>query len=151
MSTVNKAILVGRLGKDPEIRYLPTSTPVVTFSIATDHKKKEEERSETTWHAVVYFGRTAEIVGKRAKKGDQVYAEGRMTQREYTDRQSVKHRVHEVTADRVILLAAAHADELPLEPAPAAPPTGAKEVAAAVAKKNIKQPTFDDLDNDIPF
>lgn len=145
MSTVNKAILIGRLGKDPEVRYLANETAVVSFSIATDHKRKDQEQSETTWHTVVYFGRTAESVGKRAKKGDQVFAEGRMTQRKYTDRAGAEHRVFEVTADRVLLLSG--------KPEPVEEENTKKtalDAAKEAASRNIKQPAFDDSD-DVPF
>lgn len=147
MSTVNRAIVLGRLGQDPEIRYLTNNTAVSSFSIATDHKVKDAEKSDTTWHRVVAFGRTSEGVAKRAKKGNQVYAEGRMVIRTYKDRQGVDQRAFEIHADKVLLLSGApeeHEPETSHEP-------NAADKAREVAKKNIRQPSFDDLEDDVPF
>lgn len=135
MASVNKAVLIGFLGQDPTVRYLPNSTAVTTFSIATDHKKKDEEKSETTWHRVVCFGRTGESIAKVAKKGAQVYAEGRMTVREYQDKSGHTQRANEIMADRVLLLSGGHEE------------TGTvPEHVKQIAQKNT-QHSFDDDDS----
>jgi single-strand DNA-binding protein len=84
--SVNKAILVGNLGRDPEIRYLPSNQPVANFSIATtesfnDRSGAKQERTE--WHNIVAFGKLAEVCGQYLKKGRQVYVEGRISTRQY--------------------------------------------------------------------
>ena len=88
---INKVILVGNLGRDPEIRSLPSGQPVASFSIATSRKWKDKEgnrQEETEWHNIVCYGRQAEIAGQFLTKGKQIFVEGRIRTRSWEDRQS---------------------------------------------------------------
>ena len=105
--SVNKVILIGRLGADPEIRYTPNGQPVATFRVATterwtDRDSKRQERTE--WHRVVAYGRLAEICGEHLTKGRQVYVEGRLQTRSYEDREGVRRYVTEIVAQEVVFL-----------------------------------------------
>jgi len=107
MSSVNKVILVGRLGKDPEVRYTPSGTPVANFSLATDEvwKDKNGERQQRTeWHNIVVWSKLAEICGQYLTKGKQVYLEGRIQTREYDDRDGNKRRITEVVVSDMVML-----------------------------------------------
>lgn len=90
MASFNKIIIVGYLGRDPELRYTPQGTPVCDFSIATTERRKDksgEFQDQTTWFRVSLFGRQAEVASQYLSKGRQVYVEGTLTQREYTDKE----------------------------------------------------------------
>ncbi|MEN3333110.1 MAG: single-strand DNA-binding protein [Blastocatellia bacterium] len=90
MGSFNKIIIVGYLGRDPELRYTPQGTPVCDFSIATTERRKDksgEFQDQTTWFRVSFFGRQAEVASQYLSKGRQVYVEGTLTQREYTDKE----------------------------------------------------------------
>ncbi|HKQ09343.1 MAG TPA: single-stranded DNA-binding protein [Blastocatellia bacterium] len=90
MASFNKIIIVGYLGRDPELRYTPQGTPVCDFSIATTERRKDksgEFQDHTTWFRVSLFGRQAEVASQYLSKGRQVYIEGSLTQREYTDKE----------------------------------------------------------------
>jgi single-strand DNA-binding protein len=102
MAGVNKAILLGHLGKDPEIRYTPNGTAVATFSLATTERYKDEDRTE--WHRVVAFGRLAEIIGEYLAKGRQVYIEGRIQTRDWEDRDGNKRYTTEIVANQMQML-----------------------------------------------
>lgn len=94
MASVNKVILVGNLGRDPEVRYLPSGDAVVNISIATTDKWKDKQTGEaketTEWHKVNFFGKLAEIVGQYLKKGSTIYIEGSIHTRKYTDKDGVE-------------------------------------------------------------
>lgn len=105
--SVNKAILVGNLGKDPELRYTPSGTAVCTFSIATTDRfknKQGEQQERTEWHNVVVWAGLAEICGKYLTKGKQVYIEGRIQNRSYDDRDGNKRYITEVVANEMQML-----------------------------------------------
>lgn len=105
--SVNKVILVGNLGRDPEIRYLPSGEAVANLSVATTDKFKDKSgamQEVTEWHRVSYFGRTAEICGQYLKKGSQVYVEGSIRTRKYTDKDGVEKYATEVRGDRMQML-----------------------------------------------
>ncbi len=90
---VNKVILLGRLGKDPEMRYAPSGTAIATFSMATNHSQKSAEGEwvdKTEWHNLIAFGKTAEIAGEYLKKGKQLYVEGRLQTSSWEDQQGQK-------------------------------------------------------------
>jgi single-strand DNA-binding protein len=102
--TLNKAMLIGRLGKDPEVRYTKSGDPVASFSLATDDnwKDKQGNRQERTeWHNIVAWGKLADFAQNYLKKGRQVYVEGRIQTRDWTDNQSVKHYKTEVVANSI--------------------------------------------------
>lgn len=107
MASVNKVILVGNLGKDPETRYLPDGGAVTNISLATTESWKDkasgEKKEKTEWHRVGFFGKLAEIAGEYLKKGSQVYVEGRIQTREY-EKEGVKRYSTEIIADRMQML-----------------------------------------------
>src|SRR3990167_8070939 len=97
MSSVNKVVLIGNLGKDPEIRYLPSGDPVASFSVATSEKwtdKSGQKKEETQWHRIEVFGKTAEIVRDYCSKGKQVYIEGSIRYDEWTDKEGRQRNTH---------------------------------------------------------
>lgn len=106
--SVNKVILIGNLGKDPEVKYTPSGTPVAKFSLATNEKFKDkggEWQERTEWHNIVAWQRLAEIVGEYVKKGSKIYIEGRITTSSWEDKQSgeKKYRTEIVANDLVLL------------------------------------------------
>ena len=102
----NKVILIGRLGQDPEIKYLESGSSVCNFSLATTYKwtKDGQKQEETEWHKVVLWGRQAEIAGEYLRKGNQVYIEGRLKTRSWEDKDGTKKHVTEVVAGGLELL-----------------------------------------------
>lgn len=130
---INKAILVGRLGKDPEVRYTPDGMMVTSFSLATDEQRKDKngERVKTTeWHRIVTFGKLAEICGKYLVKGKLIYLEGRLQTRAWEDKEGNKRSTTEIIASNMQMLdskgqrgADASTEETPLpQPAADGPP-----------------------------
>jgi len=103
MGGVNKVIIVGRLGQDPEVRYMPNGGAVANVSVATSEKWKDkntgEQKEETEWHKVVVFGKLAEIVGEYLRKGGEVYFEGKLKTRKWTDQQGQDKYSTEVVVD----------------------------------------------------
>ena len=107
MSSVNKVILVGRLGKDPEVRYTPSGAAVANFSLATDETWKDksgEKQQRTEWHNIVAWSKLAEICGQYLTKGKLVYVEGRLQTREWEDKDGNKRRTTEVIASDMVML-----------------------------------------------
>jgi single-strand DNA-binding protein len=107
MASVNKVILLGNLGRDPETRYTTGGDAVCNLSIATSEQWKDkngEKQERTEWHRVVLFGRQAEIAGEYLKKGRSVYVEGRLQTRKYTDKDGVEKYSTEIVGDRMQLL-----------------------------------------------
>jgi len=104
--SLNKVILLGRLGKDPEVKYSQSGTAVCTFSMATSEsvKKGDEFEDATTWHKIVCFGKLAENCGKFIKKGSKILLEGRIQNREYTDKEEVKRYISEVVTNDIKFL-----------------------------------------------
>jgi single-strand DNA-binding protein len=110
MASVNKVILLGNLGRDPETRYTTGGDAVTNLRIATTEQWKDksgEKQEKTEWHTVVLFGRTAEIAGEYLKKGRSVYIEGRLQTRKYTDKEGVERYSTEIVGDRMQLLGSA--------------------------------------------
>jgi single-strand DNA-binding protein len=130
MAGVNKAILIGNLGKDPELKYLPSGQAVATFSLATTERRtdKNGQRQERTeWHNIVVYGKTAEVVNQYLKKGRSAYIEGRITTRSWDDRDGNKKYKTEIVANAVQFLGspgggqaqeATNAPDVVAEPAP---------------------------------
>ncbi|MCK4223828.1 MAG: single-stranded DNA-binding protein [candidate division Zixibacteria bacterium] len=107
MRGVNKVILIGNLGKDPELRYLPSGQSVTKFPLATGSKWKDKDgqwQDRTDWHNIVAFGRTAEVCNEYLKKGSQVYVEGRIQTRSYDDRDGNKKWITEIIAQSMQML-----------------------------------------------
>jgi single-strand DNA-binding protein len=104
---LNKVLIIGRLGRDPEMRYTPSGRPVTTFSVATSrtwNTSEGERRTETEWFNVVAWGSLAEICKEYLTKGQQVYIEGRLQTRHWDDAEGVKHTTTEIVANEMILL-----------------------------------------------
>jgi len=107
MGSVNKAILVGNLGRDAEMRFTAGGTPVATVSLATTERYTDrdgQKKEDTQWHRVVIWGKTAESIHEYLTKGKQIYVEGRIQTREWTDKEGKPARTTEIKADRVVLL-----------------------------------------------
>ena len=107
MGSVNKAILVGNLGRDAEMRFTSGGTPVATVSLATTERYTDrdgQKKEDTQWHRVVIWGKTAESIHEYLTKGKQIYVEGRIQTREWTDKEGKQARTTEIRADRVVLL-----------------------------------------------
>ncbi len=157
MASVNKVILVGNLGRDPEVRYLPNGDPVANVTIATSSKYKNkagEMVEETEWHRVTFFGKLAEVVGQYLKKGRSVYVEGRIKTRKYTDKDGVEKYATDIIANEMQMLGsreggadAGHGTEGTTAARPAAAPAAPARPAAASAPSGGGG--FDD--DDIPF
>lgn len=145
MSSVNKVILVGNLGADPEMRYMPSGDPIASLRLATTdgYKDKESgERKETTeWHRVVMFNRLAEIAGQYLKKGSQVYIEGRLQTRKWTDKEGQERYTTEIVASEMKMLGKRDGQGAP---------AGGDDYKPA-PRKDKQKPSFDDLGDDIPF
>jgi len=156
MASVNKVILVGNLGRDPETRYTTGGDAVTNIRLATTDVWKDkngEKQERTEWHNIVFYGRQAEIAGEYLKKGRQIYVEGRLQTRKWQDKEGQDRYTTEIIADRMQMLgtregggSAAAAEPAEREPAAASAGGGGRKSAAAPAKKNV-----DDLDDDIPF
>lgn len=106
--SVNKVILIGNTGKDPEVRYLENGVPVATISLATSEsyvdKKTGEKREMTDWHNIVFWRGLAEVVNTYVKKGMKIYVEGRLRTRSYTDKDNIVRYVTEIVADEMQML-----------------------------------------------
>lgn len=156
MASVNKVILIGNLGRDPEIRYMQDGSAVANISMATTDKWKDkssgEEKERTEWHRVVFFKRLAEIAGEYLKKGSQVYVEGSLQTRKWQDKDGHDRYTTEIVADRMQMLGSKSGggDNSPAR-GESAPPaeTGAKRTPTPPEKKTGGK--FDDMDDDIPF
>ncbi|MEZ5706982.1 MAG: single-stranded DNA-binding protein [Burkholderiaceae bacterium] len=164
MASVNKVILVGNCGRDPEIRYLPSGQAVANVSVATSSRRKDRNSGEmiedTQWHRVTFYDRLAEIAGEYVKKGRPIYVEGRLKYGTYTDKATgVEKNTVDIIATELQLLGgregmgggeggggggysrpAAAPRQAPARPAPAPAPAAARPASG-----------FDDMDDDIPF
>lgn len=165
MASVNKVILIGNCGRDPEIRYLPSGSAVANVTVATSSRRKDKNSGETIedtqWHRVTFFERLAEIVGEYVKKGSPIYVEGRLRYSTYMDKATgVEKNSVEIVATEMQLLGgregrgggdeggggggysrpAAAPRQAPARPAPAPAPAAARPASG-----------FDDMDDDIPF
>lgn len=120
--SVNKAILVGNVGKDPEVRHLEGGTSVARFTLATSEtykNKSGEQVKNTEWHNIVAWRQLAELAEKYIRKGNQIYVEGRITNRQYDDKDGNKRYINEIVADNIRLLG--RKEDTPYTPAPNAP------------------------------
>ena len=108
MASINKCIIIGNLGRDPETRYLPSGEQVTSIAVATTDKWKDkatgEQKEQTEWHRISFFGKLAEIAGQYLKKGSQVYIEGRLRTRKYTDKEGIDRYATEIIADTMQML-----------------------------------------------
>lgn len=168
MASVNKVILVGNCGRDPEIRYLPSGQAVANVSVATSSRRKDKNTGETIedtqWHRVTFYDRLAEIAGEYVKKGRPIYVEGRLKYGKYTDQAGVEKNTVDIVATELQLLGGREGmggpgggdggDEGGYQQAPRRPaPPAARAPAAAPRQAPAPRPAsgFDDMDDDIPF
>jgi single-strand DNA-binding protein len=163
MASVNKVILVGNCGRDPEIRYLPSGQAVANVSVATSSKRKDkntgETIEETQWHRVTFFDRLAEIAGEYVKKGRPIYVEGRLKYGKFTNKDGVEQNTCDIIATEMQLLGSREgmggpaADDDGGGGAPRRAPAPASRPAAPSGTKPAAKPStgFDDMDDDIPF
>lgn len=159
MASVNKVILLGNLGRDPETRYTTGGDAVTNLNIATSEQWKDksgEKQERTEWHRVVLFGRQAEVAGEYLKKGRSVYIEGRLQTRKYTDKDGVEKYSTEIVADRMQLIGGSRdsaGGDAEFSSGASTSGGGRRDSSAGSggsnkgpAKKNV-----DDFDDDIPF
>jgi len=143
MASFNKIIIVGYLGRDPELRYTPDGTPVCDFSVATTERRKDksgEPQDITTWFRITAWRRLAEVADQYLAKGKQVYIEGRLTQREWTDRDGVTRYSLDVNATDIQFVGARGDDPQPMRAA-----------AAGTQAKSEPEAPAPVTDEDIPF
>lgn len=152
-ASVNKVILIGRLGKDPELKYTPSGAPVAKFSVATDESFKDrtgEQQKHTEWHNIVAWNKLAEICGEYLTKGKQVYIEGSIRSRQWQDQSGNKRTSYEIIASRMQMLGSKGDAERMINDTPertidrhvAPPPASAEPLSA---------PEPEISDEDIPF
>jgi single-strand DNA-binding protein len=168
MASVNKVILVGNCGRDPEVRYTANGAAICNISLATSRQWKDkttgDRQEETEWHRVVFYDRLAEIAGEYVKKGRSVYVEGRLKTRKWTDKDGVEKYTTEVVADQMQLLGSREGggmgggmgggDTDEARPARSAAPARsapAPRPSPAPAPAQRAATGFDDMDDDIPF
>ena len=173
MASVNKVIIVGNLGRDPEMRTFPSGDRVANVTIATTDKWKDKQSGEmkepTEWHRVVFNGRLAEIAGEYLRKGSQVYVEGSLRTRKWTDKDGIEKFTTEIRADQMQMLGSRQGmgggggggggggsfegDDGGYDSAPrrSAPPSRAPAPAAQRPAASKPSSGFDDMDDDIPF
>jgi single-strand DNA-binding protein len=151
MASVNKVIIVGNLGRDPETRYMPDGAAITNVSVATsfqwNDKASGEKKEETEWHRVVFRQKLAEIAGEYLKKGSQVYIEGRLRTRKWQDKDGQEKYTTEIIAERMQMLGSRSGAGEPRSAA--AMESKAAEPKSAAAKKPAGK--FDDMEDDIPF
>ena len=145
--SVNKAILIGRLGRDPEVRHMPNGEAVCNFSIATSETWNDRQigqrQERTEWHNITLYRRMAEVAGQYLKKGSQVYIEGRIQSRKYTDKNGIERTAYEIIGSEMKMLGGGNDSGQQEQAETPTPPS--RQAPAATA-----QPV-DDIDDDIPF
>jgi single-strand DNA-binding protein len=158
MASVNKVIIVGNLGRDPETRYMPNGEAVTNVAVATTESWKDknsgEKKEVTEWHRITFYRKLAEIAGQYLKKGSSVYVEGRLQTRKWTDKDGVERYTTEIIADSMQMLggrpgagggSAPMDDDYGNAPAPRQSAPAARPAAKPAASN------FSDMDDDIPF
>ncbi|WP_426340390.1 single-stranded DNA-binding protein [Pseudoduganella sp. S-14] len=167
MASVNKVIIVGNLGRDPEIRYMPSGDAIANIAVATSYRSKDrntgEQKELTEWHRISFFGRLAEIVGQYLKKGSSVYVEGRLQTRKYTDKDGIEKFATDIIAENMQMLGGrgdtggmsggmGGGDDTGYDaPAPRQAPRPQAAPAPAPRPAPRPAPNFSDMDDDIPF
>ena len=162
MASVNKVIVLGNCGKDPETRYMPDGGAITNVSIATSYRWKDrasgENKEETEWHRVAFFGRLAEIAGEYLKKGSPVYVEGRLKTRKWQDKEGHERYTTEIVADQMQLLgsrgAGSGGGDMPPREGDGAPgPDSGGGAPRSAAKPASAKPagSVANMDDDIPF
>ena len=147
MASINKVIIVGNLGRDPENRYLPSGEQVTSIAVATTDRWRDkasgEQKEQTEWHRISFFGKLAEIAGQYLKKGSQVYIEGRLRTRKYTDKEGIDRYATEIIADTMQMLGSRQDGQ---------ESTGRNKYAEQTGRDAPSQrPAMSDMDDEIPF
>ena len=146
MASINRATIIGNVGRDPELRYSAAGAAVCNITVATSRNWKDktsgEKVEETEWHRVVFYDRLAEIAGEYLKKGRSVYVEGRLKTRKWTDKEGVERYTTEIVAENMQMLGGRDDGERTAPPAQRQAPKPAPKSSAS---------GFDDMDDDIPF
>jgi len=149
---VNKVILIGNLGQDPEVKYMPNGNAVANITVATSESWKDKNTGEqvdkTEWHRVVLFRRLAEIVGEYLKKGSKIYIEGKLQTRKWQDKNGADHWTTEVIANEMQMLDSRGGGSSDFNQSQDAPSQSAPQSAPSQA---APAPTNNDFDDDIPF
>ncbi|KAA3614910.1 MAG: single-stranded DNA-binding protein [Calditrichaeota bacterium] len=142
---VNKVILLGRLGKDPEMRYAPSGTAIASFSMATNHSQKQDGEwvDKTEWHNLIAFGKTAEIAGEYLKKGKQLYIEGRLQTSSWEDQQGQKKYKTEIVVSDLQMIGAKGDESY-------SPPSGGSAPQESKKPAPPPEPAAEEED-DLPF
>lgn len=152
MASVNKVILIGNLGADPEIRYMPNGDPVATFNIATTDTWKDKQTGEkkeaTEWHRIVIFRKLAEIAGQYLKKGAPIYIEGALKTRKWQDQSGQDRYTTEIVADTMQMLGGKREGE---QSAPRSESAPAQNQQRSAPAQNGGGGSFDDFEDSIPF
>ncbi len=159
MASVNKVILVGNIGKDPEIRYMPSGDAMVNLTLATTDNWKDkngEKQERTEWHRVAIFGKLAEIAGQYLKKGSQVYFEGSLKTRKWINKEGHDQYTTEIIADKMQMLGGrSGGGSASMDDSGGYPESRPAQRASAPASNNApaksSSPSFEDMDDDIPF
>jgi len=160
MASVNKVILLGNCGRDPEIRYLPSGQAVANVSVATSSRRKDKNTGEsiedTQWHRVTFYDRLAEIAGEYVKKGQPIYVEGRLKYGKYTDKDGVEKNTVDIIATEMQLLGKREGMGGPSDGDEGAPRRAAAPAARPAAPAPRQAPAkassgFEDMNDDIPF
>ena len=147
--SLNKAILIGRLGRDPEVRHMPNGDAVCNFSIATSETWKDQhgqKQKRTEWHAITLYRRMAEVAGQYLKKGSQVYIEGRIQSRKYTDKNGIERTAYEIIGNEMKMLGGGNDSGQQAQAAQAETPTPPRRQAPAAPAQPV-----DDINDDVPF
>lgn len=147
--SLNKAILIGRLGRDPEVRYMPNGEAVCNFSIATDETWKDQSgqrQTKTEWHAITLYRRIAEVAGQYLKKGSLVYIEGRIQSRKYTGKDGIERTAYDIIGSEMKMLGGGNDSGQQAQAAQAETPTPPRRQAPAAPAQPV-----DDIDDDVPF
>ncbi len=155
---VNKVILIGHIGGDPEVRYMPNGNAVATISVATTEAWKDKQTGEkqerTEWHRVVCFNRLGEIVGEYVRKGSKLYVEGSLRTRKWQDPQGQDRYTTEIVASDIQMLdgkgMATGSQDMPAQQA-YQPAQTSRPQASAPSPSSAPQEIFEELDDDIPF
>ena len=165
MASVNKVIIVGNLGADPETRYLPSGDAVTSIRVATTDRYKDKQSGEmkeaTEWHSISFFAKLAEIAGQYLRKGSQVYVEGSLRTRKYTDKDGIEKFATEIRGETMQMLGGRQGmggGNAPMEDDYANAPSSASASrpsagggASRPAAASKPAPNFSDMDDDIPF
>ena len=154
--SVNKVILIGNLGKDPEVRYTPTGLAVATLTMATTEAWKDKQtganQEKTEWHRVVFYQRLAEIVGEYLRKGSKIFIEGRLQTRKWQDKTSGQDRyTTEIIADSMQMLDSKSAATSGSYEAANSPATATEKSETSAPAALATEPAMEGFDDDIPF